>query len=327
MGNFLRNVSGASVSLCLALAVCAGVVFPQASALASPYVFPALFVLMAFSLSLVTDRPMAILTKPDPAVWGIMLWQMAFIPLLVILIGWALDLAPDIHLMLLATALSGTVFAAPTIAHLLQLNSRLPINGMVLSTFLMPVTLLLFGQALGGDGLGMSMSQYLSRVAMFLIFPLFLSVLINSGIKALPRSGRPAVFYFLQFGAIAALLLFGFGIMDGVAAKIASDPDRVLLFLAVAIGFSLATVCGTIALFWAMGRELTIAATILSAHRNLGLTYALIGTTAGHDFAIYVAISLIPMLLSPLMIHMVSALRPQAATPVPPHKVADLPQT
>ncbi len=326
MQRFFTNASGVSVTVMLGLAVCAGVVLPEVSEFTAPYVFPALFLLLTFSLSLVTDRPIAILTKPDPAVWGIMLWQMAFIPLLIILTGWALDLPPDIHLMLLATAVSGTVFVAPTIAHLLKLNSRLPINGMVLSTFLMPATLLFFGKALEGDGLNISISLYLSRVAMFLILPLFLSVLINRVIKALPRSGSPAILSALKFGAIGSLLVFGVGIMDGVAAKIETDPDRVLQFLAVAVSFALATVCGTIALFWAMGRELTIAATILSAHRNVGLTYALIGTAAGQDFAIYVAISLVPLVLSPLVIHLLCAIKPHTAAEPASH-VADLPQT
>ena len=295
------------------------------SAFASPFVFPALFLLLTFSLSLATDRPMAILAKPDPAVWCIMLWQLAFIPLLVILIGWALGLATDLHLMLLATAVSGSVFATPTIAHLLKLDSRLPINGMVLSTFLMPVTLLMFGRALEGDGLAISMSQYVSRVAIFLLLPLLASVLINGFVRKQPQTRAPKIFLVLRIGAITSLLAFGVGIMDGVSEKIQTDPERVLILLSIAIGFALATVLGTVALFWSMGRDLTVAATILSVHRNVGLTYALIGTAAGHDFDIYVAISQIPMFLSPLLIHLVQMFRLSAAS-TPDRRVADLPQ-
>ncbi|MDJ0950857.1 MAG: hypothetical protein QNJ94_18255 [Alphaproteobacteria bacterium] len=324
MQDLLRKMSDATVPAILALAVCAGVVFPQVSALAAPLIFPALFLLLTFSLSLVTDRPMAILTKPDPAVWGIMLWQMAFIPLLVVLIGWAVDLAPDLHLMVLATAVSGTVFAAPTIAHLLKLNSRLPINGMVLSTFLMPVTLLMFGESLEGGGLSISMSQYVSRVAIFLLVPLLLSVMINRFVRKLPEPRAPTIFLALRVGAVAALLTFAIGIMDGVGEKIETDPERVLIFLSITIGFALATVVGTIALFWSMGRDLTIAATILSVHRNVGLTYALIGTAAGHDFAIYVAISQMPMFLFPLVIHLAQMFRPGGAI-APDQRAADVP--
>lgn len=309
MQGILRNVSSVTVPAILAVAICSGVVFPAVSTLASPFIFPALFLLLTFSLSLVTDRPMAILAKPDPAVWGIMLWQMAFIPLLVILIGWALDLPADLHLMLLATAVSGTVFAAPTIAHLLKLDSRLPVNGMVLSTFLMPVTLLLFGKALEGDGLDISMSQYASRVAIFLLIPLMLSVFINRLVKRLRKTHSPTLFLALRVGAVASLMVFGMGIMDGVAEKIETDPGRVLTFLAISIGFALATVVGTIALFWSMGWDLTLAATILSVYRNVGLTYALIGTAAGNDFAIYVGVSQVSMFLSPLLLHLIQLFR------------------
>ncbi len=325
MQDFHRNLSGATVPVLLAMAVGAGVLFPQVAAHAAPFVFPALFLLLTCSLSLVAGGPMVILTKPDPAVWGIMLWQMAFIPLLVILFGWAMNLAADVHLMLLATAVSGSVFAAPTIAHLLKIDSRLPINGMVLSTFLMPVTLYLFGGALEGDGLGISISQYGSRVAIFLILPLFLSIFINRTVGRLPKSYTPTIFLILRIGAVTSLLAFGIGIMDGVAEKIETDPNRVLIFLVMALGFVLATILGTMALFWSMGWDLATAATILSAHRNVGLTYALIGTAAGHDFAIYVAVSQIPMFLSPLLINLIQALR--LGTAKPPDRIeADMPQ-
>ncbi len=325
MQNIQKNMFGATVPILLAMAVGSGVLFPQVSAHAAPFVFPALFLLLTCSLSLVADRPILILTKPDPAVWGIMLWQMAFIPLLVILIGWAMNLAADVHLMLLATALSGSVFAAPTIAHLLKIDSRLPVSGMVLSTFLMPVTLYLFGEALEGDGLGISISQYGSRVAIFLVLPLFLSIFINRTVGRMPKSYTPTIFLILRIGAVASLLAFGIGIMDGVAEKIETDPNRVLIFLAMALGFVLVTVVGTIALFWSMGRDLTTAATILSAHRNVGLTYALIGTAAGHDFAIYVAVSQVPMFLSPLLINLIQSLRLGTANP-PDRIEADMPQ-
>ena len=315
MQGVLRNVSSVIVPAILAVAICSGVVFPSVSTLAAPLVFPALFLLLTFSLSLVTDRPLAILTKPDPAVWGIMLWQMAFIPLLVILVGWALELAGDLHLMLLATAVSGTVFAAPTIAHILKLDSRLPVNGMILSTFLMPVTLWLFGGALEGGGLDISMSQYASRVAIFLLIPLMLSVLINRFVKKLRKTHSPTLFLALRIGAVASLMVFGMGIMDGVAEKIETDPGRVLTFLAISIGFALATVIGTIALFWSMGWDLTLAATILSVYRNVGLTYALIGTAAGNDFAIYVGVSQVSMFLTPLLIHLIQLCRMSATNP------------
>ncbi len=292
----------------LAVLVCAAVVFPPLSAFAAPFVFPSLFLLLTFTLSLSTDQPVSVLTKPDPSVWGIMLWQMAFIPLLVILMGWAFSLPADLHLMVLATAVSGSVFAAPTMAHLLKIDSRLPINGVVLSTFLMPVTVLVFGKALGGDGLDISISQYASRVGVFLLTPLLLSILINWLVKRLPAKSKKQAFGALHIGAVASLLVFAVGIMDGVAEKIESDPERVIIFLMLAISFALATVIGTVALFWSVGRDLMVAAAILSVYRNVGLTYALIGTAAGHDFAIYVAVSQVPMFLLPLLIHLLKML-------------------
>ena len=296
------------IAVLLAAGVCSGVAFPQFAALVSPFVFPALFLLVTFSLSLVPDKPIAILTNPEPSVWGIMLWQMAFLPLLVVLVGWAINLPDDLHLMLLVTATSSSVFAAPTVAHLFRLNDRLPMNGMVVSTFLMPIALLVFDQALGGQGLHFPFAQYVWRVALFLLLPLVISIFINRLVRSLPERACSASYGLLRAGTVAALLVFGIGIMDGVYDKIQTDPGRVLAFLSLSVGFGLATLVGTICLFWSLGRDLVLAATILSVHRNVGLTYAVVGTAAGHDFAIYVAIAQVPMFLSPLFIRLAQAI-------------------
>lgn len=296
------------IPILLALGVSSGAIFPTFSALLAPFVFPALFLLVTFSLSLATDRPIAILTNPEPSVWGIILWQMAFLPLLVILIGWAIELPPDLHLMVLVTATSSSVFAAPTIAHLFRLNSRLPVAGMVVSTFVMPIALLLFDQALDGEGFPISLSQYATRVSIFLLVPLAASIMINKMVRHLPARNTTTIHGLLRMAAVGSLLVFGIGIMDGVAEKIATDPQRVISFLLLSVGFGLATMIGTICLFWSLGRDLMLAATILSVHRNLGLTYAVIGTAIGQDFAIFVAISQVPMFLSPLAIRLVQVI-------------------
>ena len=314
MGN--NNMMRDGVAVLLACGVVAGLWFPSFAATVAPFVFPALFVLVTLSLALATDRPIGILTHPEPAVWGIMLWQMAFLPLLAILVGWAIDLPSDLHLMLLLTATSSSVFAAPTIAHLFQLNDRLPINGMVVSTFLMPISLLVFDQSLGGQGFPISLTEYVLRLVIFLLTPLALSILINRVIRYLPTQGAQGLHNAMRAGALLALLVFGVGIMDGVTAKFQSDPARVLSMLWVAVGFGVATLVGTICLFWSLGRDLVLAATVLSVHRNLGLTYAVVGTAVGHDFAIYVAIAQIPMFISPLAIRLFQLIIPRQRTQV-----------
>lgn len=305
-----------NVAVFLALAITAGVLFPEFASLLSPYVFPSLFVLMTATLVIVTERPIESLTNPEPAVWGIMLWQMAFIPLLTILFGWATNLAPDLHLMLLVTATSGSVSAAPALAHVFRINSRLPVNGMVLSTFLMPVALLMFGAFLEGDGLELSLSEYLWRVGVFLILPLSFAILINRLIGVLSATEHTHVKSGLHAAAFVAMVIFGIGIMDGVADMIASQPDRVLTFLVLVIGFELATIVGTAILFWSLGRDLLFAATILSVHRNVALTYAVIGAAAGSDFGIYIAVCQVPLFLSPLVIKLACSLAMLRKSPV-----------
>ena len=293
------------VAVLMAAAIVAAIAFPQLASALAPFVFPALFLLITFSLSLATDKPLAILTTPEPSVWGILVWQLAFLPLLVILGGWALDLPSDLHLMLVLTAVSSSVFAAPTMAHLFRLNARLPINGMVVSTFLMPIVLLVFDQALDDGGLDFTAGDYGWRVGLFLLLPLGLSMVINRVVQNLPQRMCEGSYGVLRFGAVAALIVFGIGIMDGVYGMLQVDPGRVLTLLSLSVGFSLAALVGTICLFWSLGRDLVLSASILTAHRNIALTYAVVGSAGGQDFAIYVAVSQIPMFLSPLLIRLV----------------------
>ncbi len=300
------NESGRNfIAYILALGVCAGLLLPPVSSFFAPLVFPALFMLITFSLAIATDKPLAILTKPEKSVWGIMVWQMAFLPLLAVLVGQIADIPDDLELMLLATATSGSVFAAPTIAHLFRLDNKLPVNGMIISTFLMPISLLLFGYTLEGNGFDLSLSDYIFRVGMFLLVPLLLSITIHRVANNLSFGNSASLNRALQFGALIALLVFGIGIMDGVLASYIENPDRVLTFLVMAVGYGISATIGTIALFWSLGKDLVLAATILSAHRNVGLTYALCGTAIGLDFSIYVAICQLPMFLSPMFIHLI----------------------
>jgi hypothetical protein len=60
------------------------------------------------------------------------------------------------------------------------------------------------------------------------------------------------------------------------------------------------------------GQSEALTAGILAGFRNVGLGYALVGETIGHQLAVYVGVSMLPMFITPVIIRVVYANRQEA---------------
>jgi hypothetical protein len=57
------------------------------------------------------------------------------------------------------------------------------------------------------------------------------------------------------------------------------------------------------------GRREAMTAGLLSSFRNVGLSYALVGDMVGPEIGLYVGVSMIPVFVAPLLLHIVIAMR------------------
>lgn len=290
------------VAALLAAGVFAGIVVPVLAQALAPLVLPALFVMVTLSFLALSTQPLGSLLRIDRILWQVALWQLVAVPLAVLAFCYLAGLSRELSSMLILTATAGSVFASPALAHLLEIDSRMALRSMVLSTILMPASLLVFWNLLQSETCELSFAGYALRVGVFLVLPVAIALLWRP--FALGRSGRAqaSLETAFQWGALAALLVFGIGIMDGVTARLVADPLRVLTYLLAATGLGVVVMAATTVVMVRHGLEPALTAGVLCTYRNVALSYAMLGELATPELSIYVAVAQVPTFATPLLI-------------------------
>ena len=101
---------------------------------------------------------------------------------------------------------------------------------------------------------------------------------------------------------VVMLVVFAIAVMDGVTARLLTDPAMIGGLLAIACAASLVLHAAGYLLFRRFGANAALSAALLSGNRNMGLMFAVTAGTAGEAFALYVGIAQIPMYFAPLLL-------------------------
>ncbi len=292
----------------LAVAIFVGAGVPPLASTLEPFAFPALFLLLVFSLSLLDDRPERILGKIDILSVKIVIWQLFAVPAVILLLSFATAMPSEVRVILLISATASSVFASPAIVHILDLDTFLATRSMVLSTLLMPVSLLLFGVIAGALPLELSITEYLFRVCIFLFVPLLLSSAWRRFSESLEAKKRVLLSTWSYWGSIAALSVFGIGVLSPIHEAWGHDLTRVIVYAGVAMLFGFVVFGMSVTLFVRSGFKRSNTAGMLCAARNVGLSFAILGPSIGAEVALYVAVCQFPIFLMPLIVRFVSGL-------------------
>ncbi len=279
-----------------------GVLLPRLSAAFEPLLLPALFLIVTFSLCLVATQPLGRLLRLRRTGARLLIWQLVVLPAAAWLVGLALGLSATLQMMLLLTASAGSLFASPAIANLLGLETWLSAKIMVLSTLLMPVSLIVFWTLSHGGVELLWLERYAGRVLIFLVLPILIAGAYRRYALQLDSGLRQRVEAKFGLAALLSLLAFGLGIMSGVAEALEADPAKLLSYLAVAIGFGLSALLVTSLAAWREGAQVALTFGMLNAYRNVGLSYAVVGFVAEQEIALYLAMSQLPVFATPLVI-------------------------
>jgi bile acid:Na+ symporter, BASS family len=98
------------------------------------------------------------------------------------------------------------------------------------------------------------------------------------------------------------VVLYGLGVMDGLAARIGADPAWVaqaaLAAFAVDFGLNLVT---ALAFFW-LGRRQAASAGLMSGNRNMALYLAVLPAAADPRIGLFFALCQFPLFLSPFLL-------------------------
>ncbi len=240
------------------------------------------------------------------AVAAMVIVQMVVFPIVLFLFYLAFDIDSSIGYYVLLVAGAGSVFGTPAFAGLLGLDRTQALLGVIATTLLLPLTMLLILPLVimteNQAGSAFDFSIYVSRIGLFIILPLGLSAIYQMLKKFVGRGRQDEI---LNIAVLIALVIFAISVMDGVAQKWVESPGLVAeLFAWVMIIHTLFYFVSYFC-FRHLGVQTAVAAGMLSAYRNLGLVVAISGPFLTNDFLIFVGLWQIPMYLSPLCLSLI----------------------
>jgi hypothetical protein len=300
--------------LVLAAGIFIGLGVPSIADALRPWALPALFLVSIFSLMPFAQLPLPALFAVNRDLARIVLWQQVALPCIVIAAGVVARFPDTIILLMIVTVCSGSLFSSPALAEILGLDRQRALQAMVLSTLFMPLSLFLFLSVFQGAQASLDIGAYGLRTLIFLVVPFSLLALLRPVACSMrPEQWKP-VGLGARWATILALLVFGTGLMSGVAEKLESDPARVLFLLVLATSLCLLMMILTTIVMYRFGHREAMTASIVAAFRNIGLGFALVGEMAVPDLAVYAGISLMPVFIAPLVIRITMEAAPAGAT-------------
>jgi len=288
----------------MALAIGTGLLFPALAQMCLPYIFLALFFVVVFSLNSLEESPVEIIRNIDTLTWTIVSWQMFIVPAVITLLCVVLEAAPIVTMILLATTTAGSVFASPALVEMAGLNRRLAIRTMIISTFLMPLSLLVFGTMSDILPPDMSFETYGMHIFIYLVVPLVISYLFWKLKPIIGQQRSAHIVRLMGRGSTLALMVFCVGVMSKIHIGEGLDTVELLLYLSIAVGLSIIMYILTGILFGRFGKADSLTAGMLVANRNVALSFGLLAEVFPEEVMIYVAVSQFPIFLTPLVIRL-----------------------
>ena len=283
----------------------AGVLFPPLAAATSGVVTPVVACLMTLVLLRVDFGQVAAYLRRPLLVAALLVWVLFACPLIVfaIVIATGLDGPLGAAVVIMATGCAAT--SAPAFARMVGLDGEIALVVAVLSTLLVPFTAPPLALGLMGIDLAISLSGLMGRLALVVGLPLAVSLVIRrlAGSARLTRHGRS-----VDGAVVLLVVLYGFGVMDGLQAKIIAEPLWVAGGVALAFAGNFGLILLTaLAFLRASGPRVALSAGLLSGNRNMALYLAVLPAATDERILLFFALCQFPLFLSPFLLRPIYA--------------------
>jgi len=276
------------------------VLIPPLAAATRDVVTPVVACLMTLVLLRVDfSQVLAYLRRPL-LVAALLGWLLLGAPLLVFALARlaGLDGALGAAVVIMATGCAAT--SSPAFARMVGLDGEISLVVAILSTLLVPLTAPPLALGLLGIDLAISLEALMARLALVVGLPLAVSLAIRrvAGPARLARYGRS-----VDGAVVLLVVLYGFGVMDGLQAKILAEPAWVAGGVALAFagnfGLNLLT---ALAFARIAGARVALSAGLLSGNRNMALYLAVLPAATDPRILLFFALCQFPLFLSPFLL-------------------------
>lgn len=292
----------------LALAILGGVALAPVAAALREVVSPIVALLMTLVLLRIDPALLARHLRRPGMVALLTAWVLLACPLL----AWGamravgMDGPLGAGVVLAAAAASATT--APAFARLVGLDPEISLVVALATTALVPFTAPPLALGLVGIDLALSIPGLMLRLLLIVGLPALLAIALRRALGP-GRLARAAPG--LDGVVVLVLVVFAFGVMDGVQARLLADPAWVLGGIAVALAANLGLNAATALVFapW-LGRPLGLTAGLLAGTRNQALFLAVLPAEADPGVLIFFALGQVPLFIAPALLRPVYARMP-----------------
>ncbi len=283
----------------LAASIFIGLLVPPLAAALRDWVTLVVALLMVLVLLRVDPAQVVAYLRRPVLVGALLAWLLLGCPLLVFAIAWATGMEPALAagMVIMATGCAAT--SSPAFARLVGLDGEVAFVVSVLSTLAVPFTAPALALGLLGVDLSLSATALSLRLALVVGLPLVISM----GLRHAMGPARLARWGGAVDGAVVLLVvLYGFGVMDGVLAQLLAAPGAVLWGVAMAFALCLGLNAGTALAFAPAGRRLALSAGLLSGNRNMALYLAVLPASTDPRIMFFFVLCQFPLFLSPFLL-------------------------
>jgi bile acid:Na+ symporter, BASS family len=283
----------------LAAGIFVGLFVPPLAALLRDVITPTVFGLMTLVLLRVDPRQVIAYLRRPLLVCALLVWTLGICPLLAWAVVSALGLEGPLAAALVIMATGCAATSSPAFARLVGLDGEIALVVAVLSTLLVPFTAPPLALGLMGFDLAISLPALMLRLALVVGLPLLLSLAIRAlaGEERLQRHGRA-----VDGAVVWLVVLYGFGVMDGMLAKMLAEPAWILGGIALAFAGNFGLNLATALAFAPAGRRVALSAGLLSGNRNMALYLAVLPATTEPQLLLFFALCQFPLFLSPFLL-------------------------
>jgi BASS family bile acid:Na+ symporter len=292
----------------LAVGIFAGVFIPPLAALFRDFVTITVAGLMTLVLLRVDLAQVVAYLRRPVLVAAMTAWLLLLMPVITYAIAMATGLDGPLGAALVISATGCAATSSPAFARMVGLDGEISLVVAVVTTLLVPFTAPPLALGLMGIDLAISLGGLMARLALVVGLPLLLSIAIR-------RMVRPEVLH--RFGpsvdgaVVWLVVLYGFGVMDGMLAKLLAEPGWVMGGLALAFAGNFGMNALTALVFLPAGRRLALAGGLLAGNRNMALYLAVLPAATDERILLFFALCQFPLFLSPFLLRPVYArLRP-----------------
>lgn len=286
-------------AILLAIGIFGGALIPPLARAFHPAVAPFVFGMMTLIfLRVDLESTLTHLRRPG-RVALIVIAELLISPVLMALVVEPLGLDRGITAGLVIFAAGCAATSSPAFARLVGLDADLSLVVSMASTVLVPLTAPPMVAWLAGVDLAIGTGAFMTRLLLVVGLPALISLVLRRllGPDRLLRWGSAVD------GTLVLLVVgYGFGVMDGLWARLAADPAWVAAALAAAFIADYGLNAITTLALWPLGARPAATAGLMAGNRNMALFLAVLPAGADPRVALFFGLCQFPLFLSPFLL-------------------------